>query len=140
MANSIKLNYRVKGAAQLKAKLDNMSRRVSGKLMTEAVKTAMEPVKNLAISRAPVDSGLLRRSIKIGVAKSRYLKGAVVRTGTRRQLNIPDDAKYYYPAALEYGTKHIVARSFLRSSLADRKSQALNILEREINRLLLTAK
>lgn len=142
MSNNIKLNYRISGIAELNAKFKEMDKRMKGRLMTEALKTAIEPVHKLAISRAPFKTGRLKRSIKIGSTrtKARYLKGAAVRTGTRRQLKIPPGNKYYYPAALEYGTEDMLPKSFLRSSLADRKGVALKILAREIERLLLTAK
>jgi len=130
------IDIRVVGGKRLNKKFNKLDTKVKGKIMREATKTAMQPVLELAKNRAPVKTGLMRRSLKIASFRGRNAVGAVVRTGTRRQLKILANAKGYYPAAVEYGTRKLRARPFMRSSLAARKPQALSILGREIKAML----
>jgi HK97 gp10 family phage protein len=128
------------GNKKLEKKLSKMEKKVQSKLMKKAMKDAMKPVQELAKQRAPVLDGLLRRSIRLGVKTSRRTGISVMlRTGTRKQLKIPADAKYYYPAAHEYGTRHMPARSFLRSSLDTKKEIVLKKFSTELNKLLVKA-
>jgi len=118
----------LKGERELKAKLTQMSRGMQNKALRESLRAGMEPVAALARQRAPVLTGRLQKSIKTGSYRGkRGIVGAVVRTGTRRQLRIAPEDPYYYPAAHEYGARNQQERSFMRSSLFDRKRQALKI-------------
>ncbi len=132
----------VLGDKELQAKLLKMEKRVGAKIMKQSLKSAMEPVKNLAKIRAPQKSGRLRKSIRIGTKSNRRGVSALLRTGTRKQLKIPADAKYYYPAAIEYGAagRHLPERSFLRSSLHDRKGQVIGSVARHIRNNLESVK
>ena len=129
-------DIRILGDKKLLAKLKKLEHRMQGKVLREAMRSSMEPVKKLAITRAPVLTGALRKSIKIAAYSRKGVIGASVRTGTRKQLKIPDNAKYYYPAAIEYGTRKTEGSSFLRSSLFDRKGQVLNNVASEIKKIL----
>ncbi|MCP4230781.1 MAG: hypothetical protein GY771_11645, partial [bacterium] len=131
----------LKGDRELKAKLESMTKGIQNKAMRAALRKGMEPVASLAKQRAPVRTGRLQKSIKVASYRGkRGVLGAVVRTGTRRQLRITPENPYYYPSALEYGTKKRQGRSFLRSSLFDRKRQALALTEKELVKFLLTFK
>ncbi len=127
----------IKGSKKLNKKLNNMKLGVARKIVRPALHSALVPVVQTAKALAPVESGRLKKTIKSFVKSSRR-RGAIgqVRTGTRRQLRIPPDSKYYYPAAIEYGTRHMAARSFLRSALGRQKNRALKILGREIDQRL----
>lgn len=126
------------GARRLERKLNKLERKVGSKIMRDATKESLEPVEALAKQRVPVDRGLLKRWIKTATfsAQRGRVIGAQVRTGTRKQMRIPAGNEYYYPAAIEYGTKTRAPRSFLRSALADRRDQALKILSGAIKRML----
>lgn len=131
------IDIRLLGSKKLQRKLDKLHSTVAGRVVRESIKDAMDPVRKLAQRRAPVKSGRLRRSIRIASFRGRRnsgLIGAVVRTGTRRQLKIDPTDKYYYPSALEYGTEHIRARSFMRSSLATKKAEVLNSVRINLRR------
>lgn len=137
MPNSVIL----KGDRELKAKLESMTRGIQNKAMRAALRAGMGPVASLAKQRAPVLTGRLQKSIKIASYRGkRGIVGAVVRTGTRRQLRIMPENPYYYPAALEYGTKKRKGKSFMRSSLFDRKRQALALTQKELVKYLETFK
>lgn len=131
----------LKGDRELKAKLESMSRGMQGKALRDAIRKGIEPVRKLAAQRAPVRTGRLQKSIKVASYRGRRgVLGASVRTGTRRQLRITPEDPYYYPAAHEYGSKTQRAKSFMRSSMFDRKRQALAMTEKEIVKFLLSYK
>lgn len=121
-------------------KLKKMDKKLARKIMRQALKDAMEPVKVLAKNRAPVDTGLLRRSIRTAASVNQKRAAAFVRTGTRKQLRIPLDADYYYPAGIEYGTRKTPARSFLRSALGNLRHSVLRKVGENIRRLLETTR
>ncbi len=133
-------DMRLLGAKKLEKKLTKLGKRIGKKVIKEAAKKALAPVQKLAKSRAPIDTGRLQKSIKIAVysAKRGDIFGAQVRTGTRKQLRIPPKAKYYYPAAIEYGTGSRAPRSFLRSAMGDMRRQVIGgfsgILKKVIER------
>ena len=133
-------DLKILGQKDLERKLAKMDTKLQSKVMKEALKTSMQPVQALAKQRAPQDKGLLRKSIRIAVRSNRRGVSAMVRTGTRKQLKIPMDAKYYYPAAHEYGTRYMPARSFLRSSLNDRKETVLGSVATQVRRILESTK
>ena len=126
----------VLGDKKLQKKLSDLDKKVGSKVMKDAMRQSMSTVKDLAKQRAPVVTGMLRKSIRIGVKSNRKGVSAMVRTGTRKQLKISPDNPFYYPAAHEYGTRYMPARSFLRSSLGDRKNMVLSSLSGNIRRIL----
>ena len=130
------VSFGVKGGKALDKKLKRMDKRMAGKAIKQGMKKSMEPVQTLAKQRAPYKTGNLRRSIRIAVYSGKYYAGAAVRTGTRKQLKIPADAKFYYPAAFEYGTRNMRARSYLRSSLYDRRKVVLNRVVEDVTKAL----
>ena len=130
------VSFKVRGGKALDKRLMRMDKRMAGKAIKQGMKKSMEPVQALAKQRAPYKSGNLRRSIRIAVYSGKNYAGAAVRTGTRKQLKIPADAKFYYPAAFEYGTRQMRARSYLRSSLFDRRKMVLERVVKDVTHAL----
>lgn len=124
------------GEKRLQRKLASMEKRVAHKVVKDSLREAMEPVKDLAKRRAPADRGLMRRSIRTAARANKRGATALVRTGTRKQLKIPADSRYYYPAAIEYGTRTQPARSFLRAALGRLKNAVLRSVGDKIRRRL----
>ena len=126
------------GERKTRKKFNELSKKVHGQIMRKVLKTAMEPVVPLAKSRAPVgDTHNLQKYIKAATYRKKGTLGAVVQTGTPRQMGLMP-GEYYYPSAHEYGSPHrgIPAQSFLRSALFDRKRQVIGIVERELRKIL----
>jgi HK97 gp10 family phage protein len=130
------ISFTVKGGKELDRTLNKMDRRLASKALKGGMKAAMEPVKDEAKRRVPVDTGLLRRSIRIATYGGKGYVGAVVRSGTRKQLKIPQDAKHYYPAYIEYGSQGKLARPFLRSAFAAKKNMVLNRVADDIRKAI----
>lgn len=128
------VDIRILGDKKLQRKLSKLQTKVQAKTMRDASKKALIPVAKTAWDRAPFKTGKMRDSLKIVVARKGV--GAILKTGTRRQLGISADDPYYYPAAIEYGTNKIQPFAFLRGALHDRKPEALRILANEIRQLI----
>ena len=132
------IDISITGDRRLAKKFKKMQKVVQGRIMKAAAKKALEPVHRLAVAMAPLgETGRTKKWIKIGVAKGkRWQVGAEVRTGTAKQMGLLSSADYYYPAAHEFGTKHLKQRSFMETAMDERRKLALRILTGEIKRLM----
>lgn len=125
------------GDKKLQRQLSKLPARVEKRIVRKALRAAARPVLRAAKQKCPVDTGALKKGLKIRARKrSRKSFGVDVSTPTREKLGIASDSKWYYPALVEYGyvRKGITyaARSFLRSAKDATRSAALAILKREI--------
>lgn len=85
----------------------NALERKAKPIINKASREVMKPVRKEIAEAMPVDSGDLKKAMK--KAKIRNLKGrgkagVGILMPTRAELDIPADAKFYYPIAIEYGT------------------------------------
>lgn len=114
------------GDAELQRKLKRIAIQAQRKVVRAALRKSMKQVKDRAQALVPVDSGRLRDSIHQKSRTKRGISRAFVATGTRVQLGIPSDAKGFYPAVIEYGTRTRSPRSYLRRALQEKKSAVLS--------------
>ena len=114
------------GDAELQRKLKRIAFQAQRKIVRAALRKSMKQVKDRAQALVPVDSGLLRNSIHQKSRTKRGISRAYVATGTREQLGIPSDAKAYYPAVIEYGTRTRAPKSYLRRALQEKKSAVIS--------------
>ena len=129
------IDIRVIGGRAAQKKLNRLENRMQTKVVREATKRALKPVLLTALRKAPTgDSGLTKKYLKIATFRGKSA-GAVVQTGTARQMGVSQSG-YYYPAALEYGTREVAGIAWLRSSLKERRTQALSILKAELKKIL----
>jgi HK97 gp10 family phage protein len=115
----------VVGDKELQKKLKRLDIKLQKKIVRNAISRAILPVKHKAKSLVPVESGLLKKSIKRKTGVKKGVARARIVTGTRIELGIPIDAKGYYPAAIEYGTQHQPAKSYMRAAITALRSQVL---------------
>jgi len=132
MANAF--NLKILGIPELEKKLLKLEQAVQKKIVTKALRNAAKTVRNIAVANVPVDSGKLKNSIKVRSLKRRGRKvvGIEVVTGRRVDLDIDPSDKYYYPAAVEFGTKDIPAHPFLRPALNNHKDRLIKEIGDEI--------
>lgn len=73
------------------------------------------------VSAAPVMTGALAAGFRLRsftrTAGNEKRLSVSVKQPTRAQLGLSADSKWYYPAHLEYGTKHIPEMRFIRDSV-----------------------
>lgn len=119
----------VLGDRELQKKFGKLEKSVQGKMLTSAMREAMKPVLASARAAAPRHTGNLARKIKLSSVRLRGKgKGIAVRTPTRAQLGIAKDAKGYYPAHQEYGTRKNRAQPYMRPALESNRSRVLEAL------------
>jgi pilus assembly protein TadC len=122
------LDIKMLGEKELQARLKKIELKMQRKIVKGAMMKAARPVLALAKILVPVKTGRLRDSLRIRTLTGvRGAIGAKVETGTRQQLGIPADAKYFYPVVVEY--KH---QSFLRRAVDDDRELIMSIIAREI--------
>lgn len=114
------------GDAELQRKLKRIALQAQRKVVRAALRKSMKQVKERAQALVPVDSGRLRDSIHQKSRTKRGISRAFVATGTRQELGIPSDAKGFYPAVIEYGTRTRSPQSYLRRALQEKRSAVLS--------------
>ena len=112
------------GDAEVIRAVNRLEKKVAGRLVkkgvTEAGKVALEAIR----ANTPVDTGRLRDTLYLKRSTGRRgLLGVRVMTGRRRDLGIPEDAEFYYPAVVEYKQQ-----SFLRATLDANASRLIGII------------
>lgn len=135
---AIDIEFKVIGIREVVQRLHQVETKLERKILRKAAREAARPIRAKAESLAPMDSGRLKRSIKIRAKKrSRRGFGVNVWTGTREELEIDSEARGYYPMSLEYGFvtasgTRVAERSFMRRALEEETETALDIFEREV--------
>jgi hypothetical protein len=117
---------------------DKVERRVLRTAMRSAFKTTLERARSLV----PVQSGALKRSLKLRARRGGRRRIAfAVFSGGRGELGLPERTKAgrtrgYYPAAIEFGwsagDRPVPERPWLRSALRESEAQVLEKLRREL--------
>lgn len=124
------------GDKKLQAKLARLAIQSQRKIVRTAMRKAMKPVKERAQALVPVDSGALRDSIRQKSRTKRGISRAFVSTGTREELGIPSDAKGFYPAVIEYGTRTRPAKPYLRRALQEKRTGVLSEMAADVGRAI----
>jgi len=109
------------GEKDLELALKRLGGGVAGRLGANAVRAGARVIVNRAKQNAPVDSGALRKSIRVFTDRGEARLGGSTRTayvGTR----------LFYGWFLEFGTQHIAAQPFLRPALDEAAQEAVNKL------------
>lgn len=125
MADSFSVKIDRESARQMQRAVDRVAKKVGGKGLRTMLKTAAEPVLRRAQSLAPVgpdkstgDHMRLALALRTGKITDRSVSVRVV-SGTRKKLGISEDAKGFYPMAVEVGTKNQRAQPYLRPAAKD---------------------
>lgn len=124
------------GGKELDAALSRIEQRLQPKILVKATREAAKIV--LASARASGafkdQTGLLRKHLHIKNRASMKRVGSLVLTGKRKDLNIPDDSKGYYPTAVEYGHRHgwggrpVPPHPYLRPAFDSNVEKAVEII------------
>lgn len=95
------------GGPELKRQLEGLKKSFAKKVVNKAARAAARPILERAKANCPVDTGALKKSIKMRAVRSNRsgYAGVWIAPGTREELGIPQGAKYYYPSAVEFGRR-----------------------------------
>ena len=112
--------------------LDGLPEKLQTKALRQALRDKGKEILQDARGNAREITPRLARSIKLRTLKSKTRGniGVAIMTGTREELGISPSDRYYWPAAIELGTKHIRPRVFMRRALAKHKPTTLNDIAR----------
>ncbi len=124
----------------LERKLAKIPGKMQKKIMKKAMRIAFRPVLTSARVNAPAGpTGQLKRKIRLRAVKGgKDFVGMQVRTGTRQELGILGNSKWYYPAHIETGTRFRKANPFLRNALKSNAAAVLLELASQIRKGLKT--
>lgn len=122
------------GDKELRRALEGLPDNIRNKALRQALREEMKPVLDDAQQNAADTSQRLARTMRLRALKLRRSTGIGVKveTGTREELGIPADDRYYWPAAIELGTEFIRPRAYMRRALAKHKSNMLNRVARNM--------
>lgn len=118
--------FRVEGLEELERTLRELPDKVEKKVVSQALRKGLKPIQKEAKNLAPVLSGQLKKAIKIRAGKRK--KGQV-------SVNViigDKDFQNFYPKFIEYGTSKLPANPFMRTAYANKKAEAIGIIEIEI--------
>lgn len=132
-------NMKLLGGKRLERKLRSLGAKLAGQAQIQAMRVAMEPVRIAIIAKTPVRSGRLKSNFKISSRKGNKGFSTSINSGTRKQLRIKANATGYYPSAIEFGTRRMAARPFMRNTFGRMRTQTLNIYTRELKQTIRAA-
>ena len=124
----------VTGIKELDRQLRELDAKLAKTYVRKAMRKSLVPVKDQAKKNAPVDTGHLKKSIKIRAAKrSRKQFGAVVRAGNQTG-NIRDE---FYGGFMEWGYrmrngKRRQGTRFMKNAAVEKRPAAIAIFRREV--------
>ena len=139
----IQFRFGTKDMDKLYKKFERLQRKELRDKTYERLRKLTDIVMEEAKRRAPVKTGALRDSIKARTWKRRRsynkMRGVVYadypetsRRTKRKTKKQAAGARVYYAFAVEYGTRHMKARPFLRPALASKSPT----IEHEMNDML----
>lgn len=115
MASDKFIDIELLGDKALAKRFRRLEYRAQARIFRPAVREACRPLLALARILVPVRTGNLKKSLKLRVASGiRNAVGMRLETGTREDLGIDKDDKYFYPTVVEYKQQ-----SYLRAAIDD---------------------
>ena len=124
----------VLGDKALERDLRALPKELQKDALDSALKAGGEVILAEVAALTPVRSGRLKKGLRLkrGGRSMRRVRW-FIRTPTRKALRIAEDAKYYYPAAVEYGHGNVPAKSFLRRGYDNAEEKAFAVIRRELD-------
>ena len=121
------------GDKRLNRKLMKLRGPDAKKAIRKSTRPALKPVLQEAKNNVPVDSGALKKSLKIrSLPRSRTSIGARVTSGDTGKRAF--SGEQYYGAFVEFGTKHQKGQKFLKRAADRKRKQAIRIYGEHIGR------
>ncbi len=133
MATKSRLKIKTIGLDELKRAMDKFGDAVI-QAVDEAIHETAETTKDMAIAKAPEETGALKRGIIVRRFNTRKNTLAVWDVGMdpamndvfQKPIKNPKGKRKtaYYPASIEYGTPHAKAKPFLRTAMKANRNRA----------------
>lgn len=132
---------KVAGLAELGKRLRELEPKLARKHLKRAVVAGARLVRDEARLLAPVDRGILRKSVIVKYAPERSRNGkatyvVTVRRGKKYQkvmrkvrgMTVEQNLDAFYWRYLEFGTRYISPRPFMRPAFEMRKFQVVDVI------------
>lgn len=127
---------KVEGLEELKRQIEGLNEKFQRRVLDQGVSAAARIIRNAASSKAPKDTGLLKRAIRIGKVRQLSFPGKSVYhvfispkvKGTRQKKGKSREIWAFYWRFLEFGTRKMAARPFLRPAFDENREQALKAM------------
>lgn len=105
--------------------------KIRTKALRQAIRDKGKEIFDDAKANARETTPRLARTMKLRALKSktRGVVGIRILTGTREELGIPASDRYYWPAAIELGTRFIEPRAFMRRAIKKHEATTLTDLQ-----------
>lgn len=127
--NSFK--FHIQGGKELDQALGRLPEKIERNVAKSAVRAGANVIAKEARLRAPVDDGVLKRSIKV-VARSKRLGPAVVSVATRSGKKWQERGmNAWYAPLVEFGTRFRPATPFLRPALDSKAGEAIKAMAKK---------
>lgn len=136
MAN---ITIKIDGLQQLMAKSEAVNRSVRS-VLGPAVKAGADIIQDDAQRRAREKSGDLKKGIVSRITWDKNASKAFAGCGMDPAMNdvfvkyTKDGKRYYYPASIEFGTRHAPAYPFMRPALDDNRARIKAVVADHIRR------
>jgi HK97 gp10 family phage protein len=128
-----KSSYKVKveGFKELDKALGELPKRVAASVVSKVLMEAAAPMVSAAQSGAPVDEGILSKSITVSKKLSRSQRSG--KRGTKRHFSEvyvgPESPDGFYGHLVEFGTKDTAAKPFMRPAFDAHANDALDYIK-----------
>lgn len=128
--NTVSIDVSMLGDEALSRIFDRIGKNIASRVLGPSLRRGAKVVKARAEMNAPVRTGNLATHFRITAGGRRGRIGVRVETGRRDEMGIPQDRKYYYPAAVELGTEHTPEQRFLRGALEQETENVYGVIRR----------
>ena len=116
------------GLTELEEKLSNLDVKLS-RALDEALEEIAEKIRDDAKSLVPVDTGALKKSIRI--EKKEKLQVSIV-AGGGGVINPRTGREVDYAGYVEFGTSHMSPQPYMQPALEKNRDELLNIVKRKV--------
>ena len=127
--SAISGSVELRGAKELNDILEQLPAALAKGILRKAMREAARPILKRAKENCPVDSGELRRSLKIRAIKRNSAGRVGVVVSTDKGFFKGDT---FYGAFLEFGTSRMPARPYIRPAFDTEHANSIRIVGEEI--------
>lgn len=129
------ITTKIEGLAELDKALRELPDAIQGRPLRAAVAAGARLIQKDAKDRVPVRTGLVRDRIRVMSIKQQQSNArAEVAVGVRRSSKAGKGQDPFYWRFLEFGTRKMAARPFLRAALAAKRNEAVEAIRERLRK------
>ena len=117
------------GIEDFKKALEALDKKLRNRVITQAMRAAAKVLANEIKSRAPVETGGTKKSVKVRAGKRK-------KDQISMRVEVSGGSGEAFVGFLELGTKHNAANPFVRNSTADKRDDCLDLMFSQITKAI----